>query len=101
TNAFKRTITPNLFYISENIAKAIMGADADQAKTASSSLKPKVYPANLKLDFRKETKKLVANNVLGLLEGTDLKDEYLVLTAHYDHNGKRGDSVIFYGADDD
>jgi Zn-dependent M28 family amino/carboxypeptidase len=25
----------------------------------------------------------------------------VVLTAHYDHEGKRGDSVIYYGADDD
>ena len=30
-----------------------------------------------------------------------LKDEYLFITAHYDHLGKRGDSVIYYGADDD
>ena len=42
-----------------------------------------------------------SSNVLGLLPGTDLKDEYLFITAHYDHLGKRGDSVIYYGADDD
>ncbi len=24
-----------------------------------------------------------------------------MITAHYDHLGKRGDSVIYYGADDD
>src|SRR5690606_7347091 len=28
-------------------------------------------------------------------------DQYLFITAHYDHLGKRGDSVIYYGADDD
>jgi Zn-dependent M28 family amino/carboxypeptidase len=39
--------------------------------------------------------------VLGIIEGTDKKDEYVVITAHYDHVGKRNDSTIFYGADDD
>ena len=40
-------------------------------------------------------------NVLGYIEGTDpmLKDEVVIVTAHYDHLGKRG-SEIYYGADD-
>jgi Zn-dependent M28 family amino/carboxypeptidase len=37
---------------------------------------------------------------MGVLEGSDLKDEYVFVTAHYDHLGKR-DTVIYYGADDD
>ena len=38
---------------------------------------------------------------MGYLEGTDskLKDELVVVTAHYDHLGKKGES-IFNGADD-
>ena len=39
-------------------------------------------------------------NVLGYIEGTDLKEELLIITAHYDHLGKH-DSLIFNGADDD
>ena len=39
--------------------------------------------------------------MLGLLEGTDKKDEYVVITSHYDHVGKRNDTTIYYGADDD
>ena len=38
--------------------------------------------------------------MLGILPGTDLKDQYIVISAHYDHLGKRG-NVIYYGADDD
>jgi hypothetical protein len=38
-------------------------------------------------------------NVAALLEGTDLKDEVVVVTAHYDHLGV-GSSGIRYGADD-
>ena len=45
-------------------------------------------------------KKIKGENVLGYIEGTDLKDELIVVTAHYDHLGKH-DSLIFNGADDD
>ncbi len=42
-----------------------------------------------------------ARNVLGIIEGTDeeLKNEYIVLTAHYDHEGIV-DGDIYNGADD-
>lgn len=43
---------------------------------------------------------VIAENVLGFLEGTDKKDEVIVLTAHYDHLGVK-DGVVFNGADDD
>ena len=39
-------------------------------------------------------------NVLGFIEGSDLKQELIIITAHYDHLGKH-DSLIFNGADDD
>ena len=40
-------------------------------------------------------------NVVALLEGSDprLKDEWVIVSAHYDHNGADGDQ-IFNGADD-
>lgn len=41
-----------------------------------------------------------AHNVLGYLPGTDLADELLVITAHYDHVGII-DGEIHNGADDD
>ncbi len=41
-------------------------------------------------------------NVVGLIEGADpdLRDEWIIIGAHYDHDGARG-SVIYNGADDD
>jgi len=46
-------------------------------------------------------KKIIkGENVLGYIEGTDLKEELIIITAHYDHLGKH-DSLIFNGADDD
>ena len=38
-------------------------------------------------------------NVIGILEGTDKKDEYVFLTAHYDHLGIQGNTT-YPGADD-
>lgn len=39
-------------------------------------------------------------NVLGFLEGTDKKDEVLIISAHYDHIGIQN-GIVFNGADDD
>ena len=58
-------------------------------KIKTGSLTPKTYKAEIDLGYSKTTKTTMVSNVLGLLEGTDLKDEYVVITAHYDHIGKR------------
>jgi hypothetical protein len=44
--------------------------------------------------------KLEGDNVIAYLEGTDKKEEIIVISAHYDHLGKK-DGVIYNGADDD
>lgn len=38
-------------------------------------------------------------NVLGIIKGSQFPDQYYVLSAHYDHLGKKGDK-IYTGADD-
>jgi hypothetical protein len=43
---------------------------------------------------------IATENVLGLVEGTDKKEEIIVITAHYDHVGV-ANGQIFNGADDD
>jgi Zn-dependent M28 family amino/carboxypeptidase len=80
-----------------------MGKDYDSAKAAveKGNPVPKTYTANVLMELNKSVAKMSSSNVLGYLEGTDKKDEYLVITAHYDHLGKRNDTLIFYGADDD
>ena len=49
--------------------------------------------------FNKD-KYVSGENVLGYIEGTDLKEELIIITAHYDHLGKH-DTLLFNGADDD
>jgi Peptidase family M28/PA domain len=95
---FRPNLPPGYFYVSERIARNIMGNDYDLAKKGS--IEHKTYHADIWLSIQKQTKKLQSTDVLGYLEGTDLKDQLLVISAHYDHLGKR-DSVIYFGADDD
>ena len=50
--------------------------------------------------FAEQKVNVNASNVAGFIEGTDKKDEYVILTGHYDHLGMRN-GKIYYGADDD
>jgi hypothetical protein len=98
-----RTTTPVTFTISPAVAEKIMGEDGKGffEKLKAGTLSSKTYAADINMSFRKETKIGSAPNVIAMLEGTDLKEEYVFITGHMDHLGKRGDSVIYYGADDD
>jgi hypothetical protein len=59
--------------------------------------------ADIKVNLHTETKDVKAVDVLGFLPGTDLKDEVLVFSAHYDHIGltTKGPDKVNNGADDD
>jgi len=64
--------------------------------------KPKTSfkPASFRIKTPQNQQEFVTENVMGLLEGTDKKDEYLVCSAHYDHVGIiKGE--VYNGADDD
>ena len=45
-------------------------------------------------------KMIKGENVLAFIEGSDLKEEIVVITAHYDHLGMH-ENIVFNGADDD
>lgn len=67
------------------------------------------FKAKLRVDKEQEEKTVNTCNVIGFIEGNDsiLKNEYIVLGAHYDHLGLGGPSsksekrgVVYHGADD-
>ncbi|MCX8211164.1 MAG: M28 family peptidase [Lewinella sp.] len=99
--------TANVVYITPQLARKIMGKagrkviKARKKMEKSGRSKAVSVPVNLELTQSKVVKELIGENVLGFVEGSDpkLKDEVLVVSAHYDHIGKRGDNV-FNGADD-
>lgn len=88
----------NAFNISPAVAADILGESADAI--TGNKLGSKAYKTDIALAYDEAKLKLQSSNVLAFMEGTDKKDEILVITGHYDHLGKRGD-VIYPGADDD
>jgi hypothetical protein len=78
-------------------ASSLMVFDAKPMKAA-----PLNYTAELKVGVTVKDSP-PAQNVVGILEGTDakLKDEYLTVSAHYDHLDVSSDGQVYNGADDD
>ena len=70
---------------------------AKAGKAVSSSFKP---VANATAQASLHTEPFTTENVLGYLEGSDKKEEVIVVSAHYDHLGIKN-GVVFNGADDD
>ncbi|HWD88673.1 MAG TPA: M28 family peptidase [Mucilaginibacter sp.] len=75
------------------------GKTYDELK--STSAQP--VKAAVKADIHTALKDVHAVDVLGYMPGTDLKDEVLVFSAHYDHLGlnPKGPDKVYNGADDD
>lgn len=95
----------NVIYISPNMAKSLLGKKYKPVKLAKKigySGKPQTILVEESVTVRidKESVKVSTENVLGLIEGSSKKDEYLVITSHYDHLGVQNDE-IYNGADDD
>lgn len=97
-DAYSSRVNINYFNISPAVAQTILG-DAYSA-AQDNQLVSKSFQHDFWLEYDEQRLDQKSSNVLGVLEGTDKKDEYLFVTGHYDHLGKRGD-VIYYGADDD
>lgn len=98
-------LIPN-YYISERMAESILANQKKSIKKIKKVINKRglTYTYREKSGFQvknaKETQTLMSENVLGYIEGGDKKDELVVITAHYDHIGMKGDK-IFNGADDD
>lgn len=88
-----KTFTRNLFgQTGVNVEKILTSIDKD-LKPAAIDLKDK----NVSYEIKFDSELLPTQNVIGILEGSDpkLKDEYVVVGAHYDHVG-----FGYYGAMD-
>ncbi|HKK87659.1 MAG TPA: M28 family peptidase, partial [Saprospiraceae bacterium] len=97
----------SIVFISPTMAENIFGKKLKKVlKRKERILKKKKFKAfdidaDLRISFDKKEERVKSQNIAGFIEGTDpeKKDEVLVLSAHYDHLGKRG-SDIYNGADD-
>jgi Zn-dependent M28 family amino/carboxypeptidase len=98
--------TINTITIAGGSAKKILGDDffsaiLEKAKR-NEPLNTDAFSKKIKFKYDYTGQKITTNasNVAGYIEGTDKKDEYVILTGHYDHLGTHNDK-IYYGADDD
>ena len=97
----------NNLFISPGIAQEIMGNKFKKAIKARNRIlatgvpQAVVLKCDLALTQEKRIRQIIGENVLGFIEGVDprFKDELIVVTAHYDHLGKKRDE-IYNGADD-
>jgi len=95
------------FLIPEQLGTKILNTDEKNLKNAIEKAKNGKYASIIQLKSKEITfyisqdkEDLTTENVLGFIEGSDKKNEYVIVTAHYDHVGKNGDK-IYNGADDD
>jgi len=97
--------TANHIFISSNTAQDLWGeAEGKIIKARDkgrSNGKPKAvkFKTFFSIVNNKKTSSIDGHNVLGFIEGSDKKEEIVVVSAHYDHIGKKGDDV-YNGADD-
>ncbi|MGH2622499.1 MAG: M28 family peptidase [Sphingobacterium sp.] len=77
----------SLAQIKENIANTLKPNSFQVAAPLSASMGVKMEEFN-------------DPNVLGLIEGTDLKEEIVIISGHYDHDGILPNGTYFPGADD-
>jgi aminopeptidase YwaD len=98
----KERLTSHVYYLASDSLRgreagtpdALKAADYIQSEYVKIGLKP-FFKDGYRQKFDKYT------NIVALIEGSDpaLKDEYIILGAHYDHLGVKG-GKIYNGADD-
>jgi len=103
------SVVPSAFIVSPTMTEKFFGLTRDRLLSIAAggykkSAFKKIKPVEITYRTTSNLKPVKSENVLGFLEGTDKKDEVLVITAHYDHVGikQKGEGdLIHNGADDD
>lgn len=98
------------FLVPEHMANSILSANNVDYKELKSSIDTSLAPKSF--DINSEIKLAINTdsdltpsetaNVVGIVEGSDpeLKNEYILISAHLDHEGYNEDGYILPGADD-
>ncbi|MGE0589757.1 MAG: M20/M25/M40 family metallo-hydrolase [Cyclobacteriaceae bacterium] len=82
----------------------IVGVDEHSENSTVYILGKQMQPESIKVEAKQRVEILNMSNVVGMIEGKSLKDEFVIFSGHYDHIGIQpaveGDSIA-NGADDD
>ncbi len=87
----------------ELLSDAGLNFDSLKAAAAKKDFKPVPVNGKASFDVKIDARTIQSKNVIGMIPGSDKKDEYLIYTAHWDHLGRdtslKGDQ-IYNGAMD-
>lgn len=103
--------SPNkgIFFLNQTAAEKVFNTTTAKLSAAAAAepakkMLAKIKPGKISYQVAMNVTTVKSENILGYLEGTDKKEELVVITSHFDHIGKNpGDDkdVINNGADDD
>ncbi|WP_394972281.1 M28 family peptidase [uncultured Croceitalea sp.] len=63
--------------------------------------KPSLLSVDIKMTVKSGNDKVESENVAAIIKGSEIPDEYLIISSHLDHIGVTADGQINNGADDD
>lgn len=96
-----------IFLVSADLAAALLNTPVATLNQVTDQLAQSIKPMPSSLSGKVGVKaervdgQIQSSNVLGYLEGTDKKDEVLIISSHYDHIGIGADGQVNNGANDD
>lgn len=82
------------FLINDEMGRALVNNINDSEEVAT-------VAAEFKMSYETSSEEFPANNVAAIIKGSEKPEEYIVISAHLDHVGKRENGDIYNGADDD
>lgn len=99
--------TVGTFMISTEMAAALLGKKPEQITKAIEQIRTKgtstvgKLAGTVAVKAERKDENVQTENVMGYVEGSDKKDEVVVVSGHYDHIGISPDGQVNNGANDD
>jgi hypothetical protein len=90
-----------VFLVSSDKMAALFDTPVETLKEAAKNNPESIKAQKASYLVKKQNKVVPTENVMAYLEGTDKKEEVLVISSHYDHVGINSKGEINNGADDD
>lgn len=97
----KPTKQEPVFLVSSEKMASIFETPLETLKEAAKNNPESIGAKKVSYLVKKENKVVPTENVMAFLEGTDKKEEVLVISSHYDHVGIDSQGRVNNGADDD
>lgn len=99
--------TVGIFLIANETAVTLLNTNVNKLKAATEQISKTGKPVTTSLSGKVAVKaerreeEVQTENVVGFIEGSDKKDEVVIVSSHYDHIGVNPDGKVNNGANDD